>query len=63
MISDNVNAYDYDSATGVLTLRFNDGSLYQYYGVPQSFADEFSYPHPWHRVHDRIKAYGYQRVA
>jgi hypothetical protein len=58
-----VGGYDYDHSRQVVTVCFRSSGVYEYYGVPQSFADEFAIPHPWHRVYDRIKAFRYQQIA
>ena len=33
--SSNLNAVGYDSTSHVLTIRFNNGSVYEYYHVPE----------------------------
>ena len=34
--SSDLSAVGYDSATETLTIEFNSGGLYEYYGVPQN---------------------------
>jgi len=62
VISENVSSYEYESGTLTLRVQFNDGSLYEYSGVPSDLAAEFDTPHPWHRVYARLKAYPYRRI-
>ncbi len=62
VISEAVSAYEYDPASSKLTILFLSGSIYEYFDVPQDFADEFNAPHPWHRVNQRIRRYRYQHV-
>ena len=56
--SDNVRAAGYDQASKVMTVQFNNGSLYEYYGVPTDLWTEFvdAQPHPWSQV-------GYPRLV
>ena len=61
--SENVAGYEYDAGSLVLILQFKDGAVYEYTGVPADFAAEFDLPHPWHRVHARIKAFPYRRIS
>lgn len=39
--SSNVNAIGYDSGTSTLRVRFNDGSEYDYYNVPENIYNDF----------------------
>jgi hypothetical protein len=39
--SSNISSIGYDPTTQVLEVEFNDGSIYQYDGVPQSVYDDF----------------------
>jgi hypothetical protein len=58
VISNAVSAFEYDSVTQVLKLKFRTSwKVYDYCGVPQWFADEFLTPHPWRRVHRLMKQY------
>ena len=56
--SDNVSAAGYDDATSVMTVRFRNGALYEYYGVPGELWMSFvaAQPHPWSQV-------GYPRLV
>ena len=38
--STNLSAVGYDSETNILTIEFNNGGFYEYYGVPQTIYDE-----------------------
>jgi hypothetical protein len=60
VISENVASYEYES--GTLRVQFNDGSIYEYSGVPSDLAAEFDNAHPWHRVYGRLKAYPGVRI-
>jgi len=62
VISEAVSAYEYESGTLTLLVQFKNGSIYEYSDVPSDFAAEFDIPHPWHRVHARIKAYPYRQI-
>ncbi len=56
--SDNVRAAGYDQATSVMTVQFDNGALYEYYGVPGDLWTSFiaAQPHPWSQV-------GYPRLV
>ena len=50
--SDNVRAAGYDEASMVMTVQFDNGALYEYYGVPADLWTSFvaAQPHPWSQV-------------
>ena len=56
--SDNVRAAGYDEASMVMTVQFDNGALYEYYGVPAELWTSFvnAQPHPWSQV-------GYPRLV
>ena len=56
--SDNVRAAAYDEASMVMTVQFDNGALYEYYGVPAELWTSFiaAQPHPWSQV-------GYPRLV
>jgi len=56
--SDNVQAAGYDANSMVLTVQFDNGALYEYYGVPADLWTSFiaAQPHPWSQV-------GYPRLV
>ena len=56
--SDNVLAAGYDVDSMVMTVQFNNGALYEYYGVPSDLWTSFiaAQPHPWTQV-------GYPRLV
>ena len=56
--SDNVSAAGYDAASMVMTVRFDNGYTYEYYGVPADLWTAFvaAQPHPWSQV-------GYPRLV
>jgi hypothetical protein len=56
--SDNVRAAGYDAASMVMTVQFDNNSLYEYYGVPADLWTAFvaAQPHPWSQV-------GYPRLV
>lgn len=56
--SDNVRAAGYDETSMVMTVQFNNGALYEYYGVPADLWTSFvaTQPHPWSQV-------GYPRLV
>ena len=41
VVSTNIRAIGYDSASQTLELEFQDGSVYQYYGVPEFLHEQF----------------------
>lgn len=66
--SDNVQAAGYEAGTGVMTVLFDSGGLYEYYDVPASLWESFlaAQPHPWSAVGDPqlVKGgYRYQRIG
>ncbi len=66
--SDNVQMAGYDDATMVMTVRFINGALYEYYGVPADLWSSFiaAQPHPWSQVgYPRLVSGGvpYKRVG
>ncbi len=56
--SDNVRAAGYDAVSKVMTVQFDNGYLYEYYGVPAELWTSFiaAQPHPWSQV-------GYPRLV
>ena len=48
----------YDEASMVMTVQFDNGALYEYYGVPSDLWTSFiaAQPHPWSQV-------GYPRLV
>ncbi|NQW58551.1 MAG: KTSC domain-containing protein [Polynucleobacter sp.] len=56
--SDNVRSAGYDEASLVMTVQFDNGALYEYYGVPTELWTSFiaAQPHPWSQV-------GYPRLV
>lgn len=50
--SDNVRAAGYDAASMVMTVQFDNNSLYEYYSVPADLWTAFvaAQPHPWSQV-------------
>jgi hypothetical protein len=56
--SDNVRAAGYDEASMVMTVQFDSGALYEYYGVQAELWTSFlaAQPHPWGQV-------GYPRLV
>jgi len=53
VVSDAVAGYHYDVDTGVLTVAFRTGGVYE----------RFSRPHPWHRVQNDVTTFHYRRVG
>ena len=56
--SDNVRAAGYDANSMVMTVQFNNGYTYEYYGIPLDLWDSFiaAQPNPWSLV-------GYPRLV
>ena len=56
--SDNVSAAGYDESSMVMTVQFDRGAIYEYYGVPPELWTSFvaAQPHPWSQV-------GYPRLV
>lgn len=56
--SDNVRAAGYDEVSMVMTVQFDNGAIYEYYGVPADLWTSFvaAQPHPWSQV-------GYPRLV
>lgn len=52
IVSDNVNAAGYDSEVKVMSVQFDNGALYEYFGVPYEVWRDFlaAQPHPWSQV-------------
>ena len=50
--SDNVSAAGYDETSLVMTVKFDNGAVYEYYGVPTDLWTSFiaAQPHPWSAV-------------
>ncbi|MGE0539179.1 MAG: KTSC domain-containing protein [Dehalococcoidia bacterium] len=63
--SSNVAAIGYDDATELLQVRFHNGSLYAYSGVPSSVFQRFlSAPSKGSFVHEELKdRYPYRRIG
>lgn len=56
--SDNVRAAGYDAVSMIMTVQFDNGALYEYYGVTADLWTSFvaAQPHPWSQV-------GYPRLV
>lgn len=56
--SDNVRAAGYDAASMTMTVQFNNGYSYEYYGIQPELWNSFiaAQPHPWSQV-------GYPRLV
>jgi hypothetical protein len=56
--SDNMRAAGYDEASMVMTVQFDNGALYEYFGVTGDLWTSFvaAQPHPWSQV-------GYPRLV
>ena len=56
--SDNVRAAGYDASSMIMTVQFNNGYTYAYYGIPLKLWDSFiaAQPNPWGLV-------GYPRLV
>jgi len=56
--SDNVRAAGYDASSMIMTVQFNNGYTYEYYGIPLELWDSFiaAQPNPWSLV-------GYPRLV
>ena len=56
--SDSVRAAGYDEVSMVMTVQFDNGALYEYYGVPAELWTSFvaAQPHPWGQL-------GYPRLV
>jgi hypothetical protein len=50
--SDNVRAAGYNASTLIMTVQFNNGYTYEYYGVQPELWNSFiaAQPHPWSQV-------------
>lgn len=50
--SDNVRAAGYDVNSMTMTVQFNNGYTYEYYGIPADLWNSFiaAQPHPWSQV-------------
>lgn len=50
--SENVKAAGYDEASRVMSVQFDNGAIYEYYGVPPDLWTSFvsAQPHPWSQV-------------
>ena len=55
----------YDAERSVLTVRFESGSIYEYFDVePELYAElEAAQPHPWRVVGERVNEHRYRRLA
>ena len=58
ILSDNVSAAGYDASTMTMTVQFNNGYIYEYYGVSLELWNAFiaAQPNPWSLV-------GYPRLV
>jgi hypothetical protein len=56
--SDNVSAAGYDATSMVMTVEFDNGAVYEYYGVSSDLWASFlsAQPHPWSKI-------GYPRLV
>jgi KTSC domain len=66
--SDNVRAAGYNALALIMTVQFNNGYTYEYYGVQPELWNSFiaAQPHPWSQVgHPRLVEGGvpYKRIS
>ena len=62
VVSTNVSSIGY--ANGVIEVEFNDGSIYQYFGVDECVFKSFlEAPSKGRFVHYHLKGYQYLKVA
>ncbi len=66
--SSNVLAAGFDAETFIMSVKFNNGAIYEYYDVPTTLWEEFvaAQPHPWSEVgYPRLVQGGfvYKRIA
>jgi hypothetical protein len=66
--SDNVRAAGYDASSMIMTVQFNNGYTYEYYGIPLELWDSFiaAQPNPWSLVgYPRLVQVGvpYKRIS
>lgn len=66
--SDNVQAAGYNAVSMTMTVRFNNGAIYEYYEVPADLWQDFlaAQPHPWSQVgYPRLvgENYSYRRIG
>jgi hypothetical protein len=66
--SDNVRAAGYNASALIMTVQFNNGYTYEYYGVQPELWNSFiaAQPHPWSQVgHPRLVEGGvpYKRIS
>jgi hypothetical protein len=56
--SDNVQAAGYDANSMIMTVQFDSGYTYEYYGIPAELWNSFvaAQPHPWSQI-------GYPRLV
>ena len=63
VISDNVLAVGYESATSTLRVAFRSGGVYDYSGVDEPIFARMLQPHPWRAVGRLVKAHPYRQVG
>ncbi len=62
VISSNVNSIGYEN--GIIEVAFNNGSIYQYYGVNENLFNQFlNAPSKGRFVHYVLKGFNYRKVA
>ena len=66
--SDNVQAAGFNANAMVMTVQFDNGDIYEYYGVPLELWNDFlaAQPHPWSQVgYPRLVkgGFAYKRVS
>ena len=56
--SNNVHAAGYDELSGIMTVKFKNGAIYEYFAVPRELWESFlqAQPDPWSLV-------GYPRLV
>jgi hypothetical protein len=62
--SDALDGVGYDERRRVLTIKFSDGGLYEYFDVDRGLFDELlgAQPHPWAAVSARVRRHRYRRL-
>lgn len=63
--SDAITAAGYDRGRRILAVKYESGSVYEYFDVEPELYDELIHaqPHPWSRVGVRVKEHRFRQLG
>lgn len=61
--STNVRSVGYDRVTATMRVEFQNGGVYDYYGVSRELGESMLLPNPWRRLGRLVREHRCRRVG